>query len=129
MRRLLMLLPVPLLLLLPLISGCARKPAATQDDGLFVRGRARVVAVNPALATVTLDIDGKQVQAYWELEQVTAQGGAVVRQGSFRPPIADYREPIVSQQFFPAQEGDVVMFVAMKTGNSLFLRGVQVVKP
>jgi hypothetical protein len=67
------------------------------------------------------------VQAYWELERVTPQGGAIVRQGPLKPPVGDYRETIVSQQEFPAQEGDVVSFVAMKTGSSLFLRGVRVI--
>lgn len=111
-------------------GGCAPRDGQAEEGeggGAFVRGRARVVSVNPAIGLATLEIDGERVQAYWELERMQAQGGAIVRSGPLKPAVGDYREPIVHTQEFPAQAGDVILFVAMKTGRNLFLRGVQVV--
>jgi hypothetical protein len=126
MRQPLVWLPGLVCAAVVLLAGCGQKSASVQQkDGLFLQGRARVVSVNPAIASATLEIDGKLVKAYWELEHMTAQGGAKIQQGFFKPPVGDYREPIVQVQDFPAREGDIVVFVGMKTPSGLFLRGVR----
>jgi len=126
MKNPLMLTPVLLFLLM--VAGCSEHADTqmVQENGM-VKGIAKVVDINEDIASVTLEIDGKTVRGYWELEHSLAQGGTVVQNGPMKSPVGDYHEPIVQRQGFPAQLGDTIVFVGMRTGQSIFLRGVQVV--
>jgi hypothetical protein len=110
------------------LGACAEKSSDIREkEGGFVEGRARVLTVDQSIGTATLEIDGKRVEAFWEVERANPQGGAVVRNGPLKPPVADYREVIVHRQEFPAEPGDMIAFVAMRSGRSLYMRGVRVI--
>src|SRR4051812_7018609 len=103
MKRPLMLTPV---LVFAFLAACSQHPDThvTKDNGML-KGVARVVSVNDDVGTVTLEIEGKKVPGYWELDRSFAQAGAVVKTGPMKAPVGDYHEPIVQRQGFPAQPG------------------------
>jgi len=117
------------LLLLPLLilSACTREiidPAPQQ--GPFLRGTALVVAVEPTLGRATLEYQGQRVQAYWQTETASPQGGSVVRMDALQSPVGQYREAQVRTQVFAAKQGDTIEFMGMRTGDSIFLQSIVV---
>ena len=114
---------------LAVIFLAACTPIEKDDTGsLFIRGTARVVSVDQTLGRDELDYQNRHVEAYWQTEIQYAQGGAVTRADSpIKPPVGVYREPNVKVQTFDAKPGDIIQFVGMRTGRSIFLQGVAVV--
>jgi hypothetical protein len=112
-------------------AGCAKQRMSEFDADSkavgFVRGQARVLSVDERLGLAVLEIDGQRVPAYWQKEVARAEGGAKVQDSPIRPPVGVYREPTVRPVTFPAQVGDVIAYVGLRTGNDLLLRGVQVI--
>jgi len=140
----------PLLLLPLLLSACAQPPAdsgapgsfhyrppntaawAAADQGehgAFIRGTARVVSVDQTAGCATLEYQGNLVQAYWQIETASAQGGTVTPTDALRPAVGQYRETDVRTQEFAAKPGDTIGFVGMQTGQSIFLQGIAVLAP
>jgi hypothetical protein len=108
-----------------LLSACAATGGgADQNSSSFVRGTARVVSVNQTLGTAVLDFDGRQVDAYWQTESAHPQGGTVIQPDPLRPPIGQYREAQTSANSFNAKPGDTIRFLALRTGNTLFLQAI-----
>jgi hypothetical protein len=94
---------------------------------LFFRGTAKVISIDQALGYARLEYDGRQVDAYWQKEISTAQGGIVTQADPVRPGVGVYREPEVRVQPLSAKPGDTIAFIGMRTGNSIFLQGVAVI--
>jgi hypothetical protein len=108
-----------------------KRPLANDDQSApaspFVRGTAKVISLDQTLGYVRLEIDGTQVDAYWQTEVAAAQGGFVALNDSVRPPVGVYREAEVHAQSLRAKPGDIVAFMGMRTGNSIFLQGIAVI--
>ena len=112
------------------MAACSQQAddtALSSDGGLFVRGTAKVVSVNPALGRTVLEIDGQQVTAFWETQTAVAQGGTVTRDDQLKPPVGHYVEPLVKEQEFAASPGDTIAFIGMRSGKEIFLRNIQVI--
>ena len=119
-------------LLLLFMGGCAQEvitPAPDQaGSGAFIRGQARVLSVEPTLGRALLEFDGRQVWSYWQQERVFArEQGTVVRPNPVAGPQGLYSETIIQRQEFAAQPGDTIAFVGLRTGESIFLRGISII--
>ncbi len=101
-------------------------PGGFTDCFVRVARRAWRFDVDQELGKVVLDVSGRQITAYWEIETNLAQGGAIVGNGPVRAPVANYHEPIAHRELFPAVPGDVIAFVGYQTGKEILLRGVEV---
>ena len=111
------------------MAACSQQAATTttDDGGLFVRGTAKVVSVNLAMGRTVLEIDGRQVTAFWETHTALARTGSITREDQFKAPVGHYEEPVVREQEFAANPGDTIAFIGMKSGKELFLRTIQVI--
>jgi hypothetical protein len=109
------------------LAACqgAHKDATAQ--GMFTQGQARVVSVDADLGYAVLNIDGANVEAYWQTEHSLAQPGATYISDVNKPPVGVYREPSVVGRTFEAKPGDLIAFKGMKTGSSIFLQGISVI--
>jgi hypothetical protein len=111
------------------MAACGQsRPAADVPPYGFVRGQARVVAVDPVLGRAILDIGGRHIQAYWNTQRVLAGPGSFFTDGPLSAPTVNAHDPIVREQNFPAKPGELIAYIGMRTGeDDLFLRGVTVV--
>ena len=117
------------ILCLVLAFGCAHPESSVNTPATgFIEGQARVVSVDQVLGRAVLEIGGREVRAFWLTQSTTPQlRGAVSRSGPVNSPTGVYYEAAVQRQTFPAEPGDLIAFVALRTGDELFLRGVTVV--
>ena len=93
----------------------------------FLRGTAKIITLDQTVGYARLEIEGRQVDAYWQTEVAAAQGGFVAQNDPVQPPVGIYRESQVHVQPLHAQPGDTIAFLGMRTGNSIFLQGVSVI--
>lgn len=112
---------------LVILSACTQQAADPAAQGPFIRGTARVVSVDQKSGCATLEYEGRQVRAYWQMETASPQGGSVVRTDRVGTVVGQYREPEVRAQVFEAKPGDTIGFMGMRTGDSIFLQGIAVV--
>ena len=112
---------------LVILAACTQEAADPGAPGPFIRGTALVVSVDQTLGCATLEYQGQRVQAYWQTETASPQGGSLVRTDAIRPPVGQYREAEVRMQALEAKPGDTIGFVGMRTGDTIFLRGIAVV--
>ena len=94
----------------------------------FVRDTARVVSVDTALGQAVLEFRGQRVKAFWQTEVVLAQGGIISQEDAtgLKLPVGQYKAPVVKQQEFKANPGDVIQFVGLWTNDQIFLRSISV---
>jgi hypothetical protein len=93
----------------------------------FLRGTAQVVSIDPTTGSAMLNYNGQQVMAYWQTETSHAQVLPGTRVDPQTPPGGKYLQPEVLVQAFPAKPGDIIAFMGMQTGASIFLQGVAVI--
>lgn len=113
-----------------LLAGCNNPSAGTgavEARNGFIRGTARVITVDEPLGQALLDINGERVYAYWQKEAYAAQPGSITRSGPLHAPMADYHEAEARPIHFPAQAGQAIEFVGLRTRNEIFLRGVALI--
>ena len=117
-----------------LLAACSQKPKEETDPYAhphesvgYIEGSARILSLDKAMGHAVLEIDGKQVQAYWLLQTDFAQGGVITGDNPVTPGVAQYQPPLARAQNFDAAPGDTVAFVGLKTGNDILLRGIKVI--
>jgi hypothetical protein len=93
----------------------------------YINGTAKVLTIDKPLGHTVLEIDGREVQAYWLLETDRPQGGTITAINPVGPGVGQYEPPIVRPQNFDAVPGDTIAFVGLKSGDDILLRGIKVV--
>jgi hypothetical protein len=114
------------------LSGCAPSPAPSDQvdhAGAFevLRGKARIVSIDPVIGRAILDVGGRHVTAYWDTARVIPRRGDYVLNGPLKAPTVNPAEPIVKEQEMTAKPGDLIGYVGIKTGpDELLLRGISI---
>jgi hypothetical protein len=129
-----MRLTIGLIFCASLLGACTRISNQAPRPSGFVEGKATVLQVDNALGMATLNVDGRQVPAYWEndivvpfrVEGVDTHRTADAPANSLAPSKKEI-QPVSEHVDLPAKPGDTIVFRGMKTGNDLLLNYVQVV--
>jgi hypothetical protein len=109
------------------LIACARTPLHPRTEtSPFIQGRAKVLEVHNALGYALLDIDGKQLYAYWDTDPASGQLSTISSPGGFGQAVGEGKDPIVHHQDLSAQPGDTIIYRGLMTGPDLLLRGVAV---